>query len=123
MNKINMKLGGLLASVLLICGCTAAPAATTMSTDTLPTTDMTTPATSLSVEESHMDFQLEMNVPEAGSISYEEYLSLDVEVQQSYCASFSDMDDFFNWLEEAQIAYMVTTPTYGDFEEGIEDWD
>ena len=54
----------------------------------------------------------EVEAPEAGSIGYAEYLELTVEEQQAYYENFESADDFFVWLNDAQVEdEATTTPT------------
>ena len=85
----------------------------------------------------------EVDAPEPGSITYEEYLALEVEVQQAYYEKFETPDDFFDWFNAAKAEQEETTepqPTVGsenveneepttpdgdDFidDENVEDWE
>lgn len=87
---------------------------------TVPTTE---PEETVSEETVPMDTEPLVEAPEAGSISYEEYLELEVEVQEAYYESFENADAFFAWLDEAQASYEATKPTSSHFEEGVEDWE
>ncbi len=129
MNKIAMKLTAVLAAGIL-CGCTAAPAETTTDPTTEPVVTTVPPTVPTTVpEETYPEETLPMETipvveaPAPGSISYEEYLELDVDVQQAYYESFASSDAFFLWLEEAQAAYEATRPTSNGMEEGVEDWE
>lgn len=64
-----------------------------------------------------------VTAPEAGSISYEQYLALDEDTQAAYSDGFETTDAFFAWLSEAQKAYYATMPTSDGSGEGLEDWD
>ena len=75
----------------------------------------------------------EVDAPEPGSITYEEYLALEVEVQQAYYEKFETPDAFFEWLNEAEKVYESekeaaeeTEPEDSDIvlEEGeVEEWE
>ena len=51
----------------------------------------------------------EVDAPEPGSITYEEYLALEVEVQQAYYDKFETPDDFFAWFNAAKAEQEAAT--------------
>lgn len=79
----------------------------------------------------------EVDAPEAGSITYQEYLTLPLEVQQAYYENFESPDAFFDWLSDAEAVYEAeknateaTIPEdsdiyieEGELEEWEEEWD
>ena len=124
MNKNYVKLLSLLlvaavmATALLGCKAKEEPKATEPATQTEvteapavaePETVETEPeATEAVVAET----EPEVDAPEAGSLTYEEYLALEVEMRESYYESFATADDFFAWLDSAKAEYeAVTEPT------------
>lgn len=84
-------------------------------------------------EEEIIETEPEVDAPKAGSITYEEYLALEVEVQQAYYEKFETPDAFFEWLNEAEKVYESekeaaeeTEPEDSDIvlEEGeVEEWE
>ncbi len=67
-------------------------------------------------EEIFIETEPEVDAPEAGSITYAEYLALDVEVQQAYYNKFASPEDFFLWLNAAKAEHEASTepqPTTG----------
>ena len=90
-------------------------------------------------EEIIIETEPEVDAPEAGSITYKEYLALPVEVQQAYYNKFESPDAFFLWLQEAKAEHDAATEpseTFGDedstnstenpgidIEEDVEDWE
>lgn len=139
MNNLKKKAAAaVIAAVMaggLLTGCTNEPVetkpnptVTTTAPTTVPTAEPATvpttePEETVSEETVPMDTEPLVEAPEAGSISYEEYLELEVEVQEAYYESFENADAFFAWLDEAQAAYEATKPTSSHFEEGVEDWE
>ena len=66
----------------------------------------------------------EVDAPEPGSITYEEYMALEVEVQQAYYEKFETPDDFFAWLNAAKAEQEAATeqqPTIGAVDEETEE--
>lgn len=107
----------------LLVGCNQEPEETRIApvvTTTAPTTVPTTQPAETTIP---METEPPVEAPEAGSISYEAYLELEVEVQEAYYESFESADAFFAWLDEAQAAYEATKPTSSGMEEGVEDWE
>ena len=100
---------------------TTEPLDTTIPEETNPVE--TIPEETFPEETIPVETEPQVDAPEPGSISYEEYLELEVEVQEAYFESFENADAFFAWLDEAQAAYEATRPTSSDFEEGVEDWE
>ena len=87
--------------------------------ETEPEATETVPETT---EEEIIETEPEVDAPEPGSITYEEYLALEVEVQQAYYEKFETPDDFFAWMNAAKAEQEAATepqPTVG-FEE-VED--
>ena len=67
-------------------------------------------------EEEIIETEPEVDAPEPGSITYEEYLALEVEVQQAYYEKFETPDDFFAWMNAAKAEQETATepqPTVG----------
>lgn len=67
-------------------------------------------------EEDIIETEPEVDAPEPGSITYEEYLALEVEVQQAYYEKFETPDDFFAWMNAAKAEQETATepqPTVG----------
>lgn len=67
-------------------------------------------------EEEIIETEPEVDAPEPGSITYEEYMALEVEVQQAYYEKFETPDDFFTWLNAAKAEQEAATepqPTVG----------
>ena len=103
--------------------------------DQQPTQTATQPTQATQAEMTEPEFVIEtipeIIAPEAGSLSYEEYLALDVDTQQAYYNNFDTSDGFFLWLDEAQAAYEATQEATTDqdndigifIEEGVEDWE
>ena len=98
--------------------------------ETEPEATETVPETT---EEEIIETEPEVDAPEPGSITYEEYMALEVEVQQAYYEKFETPDAFFAWLNEAEKVYESekeaaeeTEPKDSDIviEEGeVEDWE
>lgn len=154
MNKNYVKLLSLLlvAAVMAtaLLGCKAKeepkatePAAQTEATEAPAVAEPEAVETEPEVTEEEMiiETEPEVDAPEAGSITYEEYLALEVLVQQAYYEKFDTPDDFFAWLNDAKAENEATTaptdttePTTQDpetgsseggivVEEGVEDWE
>jgi len=47
-------------------------------------------------------------------ISYEEYWAMSGTEQQAYFESFPNVEDFFNWYNEAKAAYEASHPEAGE---------
>ena len=60
-------------------------------------------------EEEIIETEPEVDAPEPGSITYEEYLALEVEVQQAYYDKFETPDDFFAWFNAAKAEQEAAT--------------
>ena len=137
MNKNVMKLLSLLlvaavmATALLGCKAKEEPKATEPTTATeiveAPVSaepEATQSETEAMDEEVIIETEPEVEAPEAGSITYEEYLALEVLVQQAYYEKFDTPDDFFVWLNAAKAEYESATeqqPTIGAVEEETEE--
>ena len=72
----------------------------------------------------------EVNAPEAGSLSYGEYLESPVDMQQADYENFESPEDFFEWMDTAKEEYEEsispdeTLPDGITVEEGgIEEWE
>lgn len=132
MNKLifrNQKFAVLLTVVLFVA---AMMAGCGQKADQEPQTVESAPATEASVmtttpEEMTLPEEMEIietfpevEAPEAGSITYAEYLDLTVEEQQAYYENFETPDAFFAWLNPAMAEYAASTEheeTYGNNQE------
>ena len=142
MNKRNQKMLALMAAVLsvaaMMAGC--GQKAAQESQVTVPVTEVPETAapeeTTLPVEMEAVVTVPEVEAPEAGSITYVEYLELTAEEQQVYYENFETPDAFFAWMDSAKAEYEASTEPLETFadenqevvndgffeEESVEDW-
>ena len=154
MNKRIMKhrkLIALLAAVLAMAGMMAGckqeqkqetqAVETTAATEAVVTTvpeETTAPVETTLPEETEVIVTFpEVEAPEAGSITYAEYLELTAQEQQAYYENFESVDAFFAWLNPAKeeyAEYLATQAADGNDgeenespiivgEESLEEWE
>lgn len=124
MNRFTCKmkrnitlLAALLALSVVFSGCKQETPATEPATEPVAVTEpvvATEPEATAATEvpeeiEIEIETFPEVDAPEAGSITYEEYLALEVEVQQAYYEGFENPDAFFAWLNDAKAEYEAAT--------------
>lgn len=119
MKRTITLLATLLALSVVFSGCKQETPATEPVTEPVAVTEpvvATEPEATVATEvpeeiEIEIETFPEVDAPEVGSITYEEYLALEVEVQQAYYESFENPDAFFEWLNDAKEEYNASAET------------
>ena len=135
--KVMILLAMFMTLTVMLVGCKQEAPQEPQATETMVATEVpvtTVPEETTMPEEIEVIITIpEVEAPEAGSITYAEYLELSAEEQQAYYENFDTVDAFFKWMDAAKAEYEAAVKenvadenpaeTESEFflEEGVED--